>query len=363
MKVRMLRLVLVCLLVSLFAVMLAPLAAEAHGSGLLPDDVRYIALGDSVSAGWGAPMVNGMRVNGYVSQLHRQLLMRGRSELNNLGIPGLTSGQFLFLLEHWPEASEAVQKADLITLSIGGNDIIWTDHQAPGDAAKMREALQKYESNIQTILDKLRALNPDARLFVLEVYNPFPEDDDRHAALSEWVSWVNESVAAAANRHDSDVVPVASLFQKHEKDYVNLSNNDIHPNLVGHTKIAEQISHVLFGNFVPLVVEPEMQPNLLWNGKPKKLKVPLIYENDTVYVEADQVAELYGGLLHSIRYRLGAWWMRVNGKRVTLTSPILMKDGHPYLPLRAVSETLGVKVFWVEESQTICVVMRGKNVS
>lgn len=333
--------------------------AHAHMGSVLPEHVTYVAIGDSVTAGWGSPPVNGSRLNGYVSHLHRQLLLRGSSDLHNLGIPGLTSGQFLFLLEHWPELSQTIKKADLITLSVGGNDIIWTDHQSPGDVAKMREALTKYEENIEKILTDVRQLNEDARLFVLEVYNPFPVDDARHAQLAEWVIWVNESLAAAANQHDASVVPTASLFLKHENEYVNLKQNDIHPNNEGHTRIAEQISHALFGKFIPLLVQGDMNPTLLLDGKPKQLHAGLLYENGTVYVAADQLRQLYGPeTIRQLRTRIGAMWLRMNGKFVKLPSPVLLYGSEPYLPIRVVSESLGAKVYWVEDSRTINIVTR-----
>lgn len=323
----------------------------------LPQHVHLVALGDSITAGWGSPPVNGGRLNGYVGFLHRQLLTRGTSDLNNLGVPGITSGQLLFLLDHWPEASQTIKQANVITLSIGGNDIMWTEKQSPDDMLKMREALGKYEENIRLILAKIRAYNPTARLFVLEVYNPFPTDDARHNMLTEWIQWVNESIAKAAYEQDADVVPVASLFLKHEKEYVNLANNDIHPNTEGHEQIAAQISHTLFGTFIPLLVDKNNAPNLLWNGKPTDLPAGLLYENNTVYIEEAQLTHLYRDRLKKIWTRVGAWWALVNGKTVKLQSPVILKDGRPYVPLRAVSESLGAQVFWVEESKTISVVM------
>ncbi|HEU4963840.1 MAG TPA: copper amine oxidase N-terminal domain-containing protein, partial [Bacilli bacterium] len=98
--------------------------------------------------------------------------------------------------------------------------------------------------------------------------------------------------------------------------------------------------------------------NLLWNGTPKKLEGEMLLEHNTVYVEATQLADLYKDALKDWRFRIGEWGMRVNGRHVELPSPVLMKGGGVYLPLRAVSETLGAQVYWVEESQTISVLMR-----
>ncbi|TCP59438.1 lysophospholipase L1-like esterase [Tumebacillus sp. BK434] len=321
----------------------------------LPKHLNYVAIGDSVTAGWGTPAIAGTRVNGYVAHLHRQMQVRGQATLHNFGIPGLTSGQFLFLLDHWPEASQHLQRADLITLSIGGNDIIWTEHQKPGDVMAMREALTKYQTNIRTILALFRQLNVDTRLFVLEVYNPFPEKDPRHTQLSEWITWVNESILAAAKAYDADVVPVASLFLGHEKEYVNLANNDIHPNAKGHALIAETISQALFGSFIPLPVAAEMKPNLLWNGERRPLRSDLVLENDTVYASLPLIRELPGTGRPSIRSRIGSVFARVNGKRIALPSPVFLKDGLPYLPLRPVIETVGARVYWVPDSRTISV--------
>lgn len=347
-----------CLLWSLCLLCSTGTAVGATSRQTLPERVDYVALGDSITAGWGSPAIRGARVNGFAAQVHRQLQTRGPADLHNLGVPGLTSGQFLFLLDHWPESSDVIKHADLITLSLGGNDIIWADYKSPGDEAKMREALSKYEANIEEILGKIRLLNRTASFFVLEVYNPFSPDDPRHQSLSEYIQWANESIAIAANTHDATVVPTASLFLDHEKEYVNLAHDDIHPNVAGHTRIAEQISHALFGHFNRLVVEETMQPNLLWNSKRQKLSAPPIVENETIYLAADSLNRLLKGKLRNWWYRIGLSWMHVNGHKVALPSPVLLVDGHPYLPLRAVCTALGAKVYWIPDSQTMSVLFQ-----
>lgn len=332
-------------------------AQSAGASAPLPLDrpIEYVAIGDSITAGWGTPLIDGARLNGYAPLLHRQMQAHGRATMHNLGIAGLTSGQFLFLLAHWPEAVEQLRRADLITLSIGGNDIIWTEHQKPGDVMAMRAALTKYRSNIQKILSAFRKVNQRARLFVLEVYNPFEQQDPRHRLFNEWITWVNESILAVATQHDATVVPVASLFAAHEKEYVNLANHDIHPNPLGHQMIAKQIAHQLFGRFTPLLVTPEQQPNLLWNGIARNLPTRLIWENSTIYISLPQLKAIDQDARRTLRTRVGANAVRIDGMRIALPSPVLLLDGTLYLPLRPILESIGAKVYWVPDSLTLSV--------
>ena len=77
----------------------------------------------------------------------------------------------------------ALKQANVIMLSIGGNDIFQggglMDGAADSDElelepAKLMAALPQASERLQAILEKIRAINPDARIVYIGLYHPFP---------------------------------------------------------------------------------------------------------------------------------------------------------------------------------------------
>jgi lysophospholipase L1-like esterase len=100
--------------------------------------LRYVALGDSTVEGIGASAPD----RTYVRRLHGRLReVYARVEVQNLGAAGATS--FDVVQEQLPQA--VMRRADLVTLSVGPNDITG------------RIGVDVFERNIETIFRTLRA--------------------------------------------------------------------------------------------------------------------------------------------------------------------------------------------------------------
>ena len=82
-------------------------------------------------------------------------------------------------------------------------------------------------SNLEQILQELKALNPDAQVILLGYYNPLP-------ILPGYASYfcqMNQSVKALASQYGADYVPIP----------LTATANDGHPTIAGHKYIARQI--------------------------------------------------------------------------------------------------------------------------
>lgn len=121
----------------------APEATNAPDAG----SVRYLALGDSVTQGVGAP---DEQTGSFPALLAEKWRGEGCAvELQNAGLSGYTSGQVLD--EEVPQIEEF--KPTLITFQAGGNDLV------------NGVSIDDYRKNVQAVLDA--AAGSGARVVVL----------------------------------------------------------------------------------------------------------------------------------------------------------------------------------------------------
>jgi lysophospholipase L1-like esterase len=121
---------------------------------------RYMALGDSLSAGYGAqPATRGfvylLYQNGVIDKPNRTLL-------SNAGVPSVTSAQLLAY--QVPQAVQAF-KPTAVTLTVGGNDLLSILQGAnPGTV------LASFQANLVQILGQLRVQLPDTKIYISNLY-------------------------------------------------------------------------------------------------------------------------------------------------------------------------------------------------
>lgn len=137
------------------------------------NDILYLALGDSIATG---TLHNFARVTSYTEYLHHTLWKQGcRTRMVSLAQDGDTTRELLYKLSQ-PWFQSWVRRANLITLSIGGNNLMraasipgFTSVRVPIAEAGARAFCSDWEK----IIERLRMLNPDCPLLVMTVYNPY----------------------------------------------------------------------------------------------------------------------------------------------------------------------------------------------
>ena len=189
------------------------------------DDVlRYTALGDSIA--YGSKVAEG---SGYVDLLSNRLRMEsdaGRFDAVNLSKPGKNSSALLTDLRTNPATIQAVSNADVITISIGGNNLLkpvmleiettfGLDAQsdtfnqelammlavkANRDKLKniLTEVLPELEAGVlqfsrdwPEIIATVKYLSPDAKVLVATVYNPLPSGEAYYDAFDKPIQELN----------------------------------------------------------------------------------------------------------------------------------------------------------------------------
>ncbi|SHF05635.1 SGNH/GDSL hydrolase family protein [Alkalibacter saccharofermentans] len=104
------------ILLAMLIVLAFPMQALASPLANLPETPVYVNLGDSIAYGMSAEPRKS-----YFERFDRFL---GPSQSFNLGIPGETSGDLLGKLKTNSSFQYAVSQADIITISIGGNNLL-----------------------------------------------------------------------------------------------------------------------------------------------------------------------------------------------------------------------------------------------
>ncbi|HYC58778.1 MAG TPA: GDSL-type esterase/lipase family protein [Thermoanaerobaculia bacterium] len=192
-------------------------ARAALDDGLL----RIAVLGDSVARGAGDE-----RGRGISGALEEQLQ---RAAVVNLGINGARTFNLRRVLSH-----EALQSADVIVLSIGGNDLY-------GDSiARVRSTLvperqrERIAARVVRLVARVRRVNPAAHVVVLGLYNPY-----KVAWLDEQVNlWDARLIARFAAMRDVTVIRICDVLDRADR----ISTIDrFHPGATGYAAIAQRI--------------------------------------------------------------------------------------------------------------------------
>ncbi len=202
----------------------------------------YLALGDSITFGYDASDEAHRFVNILAGELNQVM----RTSIHLHAKPGWTSSQLLRSLEKIPDC--ILEEAQLISLMIGGNDLIKVMPWYLDDPERAQERLRKsFYPQVLAIVDKVKR-NSDAILMICTVYNPFPKSEIAQKALAD----LNGFLRDVAAKRSCVVVPVDEWYGGSEEHFVNgyrrgelqdfrLVRNPIHPNDAGHERIAKAI--------------------------------------------------------------------------------------------------------------------------
>jgi lysophospholipase L1-like esterase len=151
------------------ALLLVSSFAHAEVPWTFSNNTRYLAMGDSLAAGYGAIPVT----QGYAYLLYQGGTFDAVTNtiFANAAVPGVTS---LDVLEHQvpqatiffktPEGQPPVRR--VVTISVGGNDLLTIlKGEDPGNV------LRDFHEHLLDILRQLRAALPDARIIVGNQYD------------------------------------------------------------------------------------------------------------------------------------------------------------------------------------------------
>jgi lysophospholipase L1-like esterase len=213
------------------------LTAAAQSPAEMSDNTRYLALGDSLTAGWGAmPMTSG-----YAYQLYQQGAYDDvpNTTFANAAMPGATSAQVLAF--QVPLATQSGFAPQVITMTVGGNDLL-----AILAGADPGAVLAAFQGNLYSILAQLCQGLPVARIYVgnLYVIQDFPVSTAPAVlAFNQVVEGVTAFANASACSGRAKVADVHKAFSGPQAGLLLLHRNgagpfEVHPTNAGHRAMA-----------------------------------------------------------------------------------------------------------------------------
>lgn len=198
----------------------------------------YLALGDSITAGYGVGSKN-------FAYLYYSYLRSFNPNLHyiNYGINGLTTGGLANLLSTNVNLKNWVTQAEVITITIGSNDLL---HAAVsilrGTKVEIFATLANMERNLDFIGSQIRHLNPRALVKAGTIYNPLPAGPYyRYAGQAQpFIAQANKVLVHWAKRYGFNVIPIDKAFQGRER--LVIGPDYLHPNFQGHQIIATEFA-------------------------------------------------------------------------------------------------------------------------
>ncbi|MCX2828923.1 lipase [Bacillus pseudomycoides] len=201
-----------------------------------PGTLQVVSLGDSLTRGVGDK--EGI---GYVGRVKESLQKdyKQKVALTNLAVSGAKMPDLLKQIAS-SGAQYSIKQADLIILTIGGNDLF------PGWESLGKIDLETYRPNTETfqnqakqILTEIRKLNPDSPIFWLGLYNPFEDVEDLKGSSSIVVDWNASLEKLAIDNKNVYITPTFDLFQNRGKEL--LYSDHFHPNEIGYSYMADRL--------------------------------------------------------------------------------------------------------------------------
>lgn len=260
------------------------------------EQTNVVALGDSIAVGLSATDDYGY-VNLYFEDLNES---DKALKLRNRASSGEMSGDLLESMRHDQHINNKIKKAKIITISIGANDLLgplvdhvylflseeyhldmnaddfdeqlimaiasdpaWEYDTLPRLLASVPDLTGKvveFNNNLNEIMTLIRGngdqegLNPDAQIYMLNLYNPLPVEWMAHPAygliyneFDNLILMMNYAIAMRSMEYGFDVIDVYSSFRVDEDAVkfldqsilLNQSYFDPHPTDEGHSIIFE----------------------------------------------------------------------------------------------------------------------------
>ena len=241
-----------CVVLSLLVCLSCTAIAGAQEAPL-----SYVVLGDSI--GWGAGVLNSDE-----AAFGKIVADTEGYAFKNDAVNGYTTSDLLRHLEK-PEIAADVENADIISVSIGGNNFLRGNMKqliadaSSGDYSGFDAIAENFYAEFSAIIEKIKELNPDALILAQTLYNPGQESireiyqqgaDRLNAGYRRYL---------AENPGAYELLEVADAFLGHP-EYV--AADYIHPSAKGN----EIIAGIVLEKLCSLGLAENTEPVVLHEG-------------------------------------------------------------------------------------------------
>ena len=221
-------------IISIFLAMLMIFSTMIIAASAKDDTVNYLVLGDSIAFGFGVE-------NRTESCYGRIVADTNGYNYRNLGRTAWTSEDLIDDLNGTASFINGVEWADIISISIGGNDFLLDNVVGLILSGLLFKNFSRYDTigdqyyiNLSTIIARIHEINPDAVILVQTLYNT-------------WTTFAGDLFQQVADRVNSGVERCAAeeenvyVVDTTEAFYHNpslITTDTIHPNAEGNVVLA-----------------------------------------------------------------------------------------------------------------------------
>lgn len=164
---------------------------------------NYVAIGDSLTEGVGDTTNQG----GFVPLLAQSLTDTYGYQVtaSNYGVSGNTSKQILQRMQEKTDIQKSLAKADMMTLTVGGNDImaVIRKNLTSLSVPSFTKPAKSYQKRLRQIIELARAENEDLPIYVLGIYNPFYLNFPDMTEMQEIVDNWNDATENVTEEYDN----------------------------------------------------------------------------------------------------------------------------------------------------------------
>lgn len=195
---------------------------EKKVSALSVKHVSYAALGDSLTEGVGDATGQGGFVPLFAKEIENST--GGSVSSQNFGKAGDTSTQIYNRMMKSKKITDGLKKANIITITIGGNDVLKVIRDNVTKLSSMTEKdfvkpEELYQARVKKLLDKIRENNPQAQIYVLGIYNPFYLNFPDLTVMQNVIdSWNTATAGVVSQEKNTYFIPINNLLYKGSGD-------------------------------------------------------------------------------------------------------------------------------------------------
>lgn len=213
-------------------------------SSFFPKDLHIVAAGDSLTQGVGDSTESGGYLPYLSNRLEDEKTIRN-ANVENFGVRGNRADQLLARL-HSKQLQTSLREADLILITIGGNDLmkVVKENFSSLGVEQFRFEQQVFKKRLEEIFKTIRDQNPSAPIVLIGLYNPFynwfADVEEMNQIVDEWNG---QSQTIVLNDGNAYFVDIHDIFLNNEENL--LFTDYFHPNDRGYELIANRVFEIL----------------------------------------------------------------------------------------------------------------------
>ncbi|WP_125706839.1 SGNH/GDSL hydrolase family protein [Lacticaseibacillus porcinae] len=227
--------------------------------------LNVVGVGDSLTHGVG----DATNAGGYVALIKRDLEQSGDYTVStsNFGVTGNTAPQVQHRLDTQLKLQKAVKQANIITLTVGGNDLmaVLQKHFFDMTTKDVANGNTQFQKRLAKLVATLRKDNPKAPIYVFGIYNPFyvyfPNLTAMTTSVQNWNAATKKTLATIDHAYYVDIDSVLSKGNTSDKSKATkqalkdavagdsnanpliFTQDHFHPNNAGYAQMTKQLWH------------------------------------------------------------------------------------------------------------------------